>query len=70
MSPCFVAGRVVHYTSPSTNPIKRGQLRRTDAPIATRLPGYNMEMVVRHFLAAVDTIILKSEYSQRLVCAD
>ena len=60
----------MYNTSLSTNPIKCGQLGWTNSPVATRLPGYNMEMVVRHFLAAVDAVVLESEYSQRLIGTD
>ena len=43
------------------------ELGRPYSPIASRLSRYDVEMVVRHFLAAVHAIVLEGENSERLI---
>lgn len=54
----------------ATSAWKLLKLRRPYSPFAPLLPGYDVKMIVRHFLAAIHTIVLKREYSQRLVRFD
>ena len=37
------------------------------SPVASGLPGHDMEVVVRHILAAVHALVLEREYSERLI---
>jgi len=46
---------------------KRTQLGRPYPPVASRLPRHDVEVIVRHLLAAVHAVVLKREYSERLI---
>lgn len=43
------------------------ELGRPYSPIASGLPWHDVEMVVRHLLAAIHAIVLEGENSERLV---
>ena len=51
----------------TTSVRKLVQLGRADSPIASALSGHDVKVVVRHFLAAVHTVVLKRENPQWLV---
>ena len=51
----------------TTSVRKLVQLGRADSPIASELSGHDVKVVVRHFLAAVHTVVLKRENPQWLV---
>ena len=42
------------------------ELGRPYTPIATLLPGYDVEVIVRHLLTAVDAVILERKNPKRL----
>ena len=43
------------------------ELGRADAPVAAGLPRHDVDMVVRHVLAAVDAVVLEGEDPERRV---
>lgn len=49
---------------------KNGQLRRPDSPITSGLSWNHVEVVVRHFLTAIDSVVLEIQYAQRLIQAN
>ena len=56
-----IARWVVRRTSFAASTIKYGELRRSDAPVAAGLSWHHVEVVVGHFLAAVDAVVLKGQ---------
>ena len=59
----FVIPRlIVHSTPFAACALENCELRRSDAPVAARLPWYYMKVVVRNFLPAIDPVILKGQY--------
>lgn len=67
-APFCVAARIVSRASLAARALKRCELRRSDTPVTSFLPGHDMEMIVRRFLSAVDAVVLEREDSERLVC--
>lgn len=43
------------------------ELGRPYSPIASGLSWHDVEMIVRHFLAAIHAIVLEGENSERLI---
>ena len=67
-------GSVVRWIVPcspfATGAFEAGKLRWPDAPVTTRLPGYDMVVVMRRFLPAVHSVVLESEDPQWFVSID
>lgn len=63
-SPLRISAWIVPRPSLASGAFKCCELRWSDSPIASLLPGNNMKMKVRRFLTAVNTVVLKCENSK------
>ena len=62
-----IGRQVMNSPGRTTSVRKLVQLGRADSPIASELSGHDVKVVVRHFLAAIHTVVLKRENPQWLV---
>ena len=66
LSAVFVITWIMRSTSLTPGSIERSELRRPDAPLTALLSRHDMQVKVWRFLAAIDTVVLKREYPERL----
>ena len=59
--------RVMWRTSLTPSAFKSRDLRRAYSPITSLLAGNDMKMEVWRLLSTVDAVVLKREYSERLI---
>ena len=57
---------IVRCATFSPGAIEGRDLWRTDSPFTSLLARHNMKMKVRRLLSAIDTVVLKREYPERL----
>lgn len=66
---CISAG-IVRCPSLTAGAVECGELRRAYAPITSLLPGHDVEMEVRGFLPAEDSVVLKRKYPEGAIGFD
>ena len=65
-----IARGIMCCTPNTAGSIHHSELRRPDAPIAAGLSRHYVKMIMRYFLSAKDTVVLKCQNAQRLIPAD
>lgn len=70
ISTLCVPAWIVRRAPFASGAIEGCELRRTDAPVTALLPRHDMEMEVRCFLSAEDSVVLEREDSEGLIGFD